>query len=67
MFRKYTAYQPMQTTTTTTAWAGWPIVNPKCYGCWHCSVIYGKPVCYCASRTTGSDGTCLSYFGRDAR
>ena len=67
MFEKYTAYQPMQTTTTTTTWSGWQIVNPKCYGCFHCAMRGSSVACWCVSRTMKSDGTCLSYFGRDAR
>lgn len=62
----FMAYQPMQTTMTSTTWSGWSIVNPKCYGCWHCTIMYGKPVCHCASRVTSSDGACLSYSGGDA-
>lgn len=57
-------------TTTSTAWSGWQIVSPRCYGCIHCVVMFGKFVCYCASRTMrhGMHGdTCESYFGRDAR
>ena len=57
-------------TTTSTAWSGWQIVSPRCYGCLHAAVKFGKLVCYCVSRTIsrGAHGdTCESYFGRDAR
>lgn len=57
-------------TTTSTALSGWQIVSPRCYGCFHAVVKFGKLVCYCASRTVsrGMHGDkCESYFGRDAR
>ena len=66
MFEKYTAYQPMQTTTTT--WSGWQIVNPKCYGCFHCVMRGAVALCCYVSRTfkRGPQGDeCLSYRGRE--
>lgn len=51
-------------TTTSTAWCGWPIVSPCCYGCFHAVVRSGKFVCYCPSRTIsrGMHGdVCESY------
>lgn len=65
MFEKYTAYQPMQTTTTTTTWSGWRIINPKCYTCANCIICGGIPTCQCVSRTfkRGPQGDeCLSYW-----
>ena len=66
MFEKYTAYQPVRTTTTTSTWRGWQIVNPKCLKCAHCAMRGGSVACWCVSRTIDSDGTCLSYNGGDA-
>lgn len=66
MFKKYTAYQPMQVATTTSTWSGWQIVNQKCFKCAHCAMQGGSVVCWCASRTMDSDGKCLSYNGGDA-
>lgn len=57
-------------TTTSTAWCGWHIVSPRCYGCLHAVTTFGKVVCYCKSRTirNGIRGDiCESYFGMDAR
>lgn len=65
-FEKYTAYQPMKTTTTTTtSWVGWQIISQRCYKCAHCGFAYGTPACHCASRTvvhSGRGDVCESYM-----
>lgn len=63
-FEKYTAYQPMATTTATTSWGGWRIMDQRCYKCAHCAFVSGIPVCHCVSRTVkhGVYGDeCVSY------
>lgn len=68
-FEKYTAYQPMKTTTTTTSWGGWRIMDQRCYKCAHCAFVSGIPVCHCVSRTVmhGVHGDeCVSYRKVDA-
>lgn len=58
---KYTAYQPMKTTTSC---GGWRIMDLRCYKCAHCAFVSGTPVCHCVSRTVkhGVHGDeCVSY------
>lgn len=53
--------------TTSTAWSGWQIVSPRCYGCLRAAVKFGKFVCYCTSRTISHSAygdTCESYCPR---
>ena len=63
-FEKHTAYQPMITTTATTSWGGWKIMNSRCGKCVHFALASGIAVCYCTSRTVrhGAQGDeCMSY------
>lgn len=56
--------------SASTAWGGWPIISPLCYGCPHCVFRFDRFVCYCTSRTIshGVHGdTCESYLGRETR
>jgi hypothetical protein len=43
-------------------------MNPRCFTCNHITVMRGRLVCYCASRTIrrGADGdACMSYLMRE--
>jgi len=63
----YSAYEPVHTTTTTSS--ALHVINPRCYGCRHSSILYGSYVCSCQSRIIkfgeyGKPDMCLSYVER---
>jgi len=65
MFKKYTAYEPVRTYTTTTARSCLSTVSPKCWGCKFSYVSNMALVCACASRTlryTEHGEECVSYI-----
>lgn len=69
MFEKYIAYQPIQTTTTSTTWSGLQAINARCYGCIYSYVKHGTLICSHASRTVANNfgvRECVSYVKRDA-
>ena len=68
MFRQFTMFQPMQTSTTSTTWSGLQSISPRCYGCIYSYVKHGTLICGHASRTVANGPCgqeCVSFVPRN--
>ena len=69
IFKRFTMFQPVQTTTTSTTWSGLQAIDPRCYGCIYSYVKHGTLICDHASRIVANNigvRECVSYVKRDA-
>ena len=67
VFKQFTTFQPMQTTTTSTTWSGLQAISPRCYGCIYSYVKCDTLICGHASRivANGLHGQeCVSFVPR---
>lgn len=68
VFRQFTMFQPMQTTTTSTTWSRLQTINARCYGCIYSYVRYDTLICGHASRTVANGlrgQECVSFVPRN--